>query len=126
MNLEQLVETRIKEMYEGGKTQVEIAELCNVTQSYIQRLLSGKQGAGGITIRVFCRMFPNATVSLNSGHQSITGSNVAVGNKGTVNQSINEDKITNKLSNIQSEIMAMGDLSAEHKVLLYQLLEKHK
>lgn len=126
MNLEQVVESHIRGLYESGKTQIEIAKLCDVPQPYIQRLLSGKQSAGGITIRVFCRMFPNATVSLNSGHQSITGSNVAFGNKGTVNQSINEDKITNKLSNIQSEIMAIGDLSAEHKVLLYQLLEKHK
>lgn len=124
MNLEQMVEARIKEMYEGGKTQVEIAELCNVTQSYIQRLLSGKQGAGGITIRVFCRMFPNATVNLHGDHNTtINGSNLAIRNSGgSVVQSID----STKFAQLQSKVIMEEGIPAEYKVAFLKLIEETK
>lgn len=123
MNLEELVEARIREMYESGKTQTEIAELCNVAQSYIQRLLSGKQNAGGITIRVFCRMFPNATVNLNGG-TTITAGNIAIKNHGTVQQSV--DSSTEKFSQLQTKVIMDDAIPAEYKVAFLKLIEESK
>ena len=126
MNLIEEITEYVRNQYAKGKTQVEIASECNVAHSYIQRILSDEQSAGSITIRVFCRMFPDATVCLKPGHQNISSSNIAISNNGTVNQSVNEDKTANKLTDIQAEIMSMEEISAEQKVLLFRLLEKHK
>lgn len=123
MNLEEVIEAHIRGLYESGKTQIEIAESCNVPQPYIHRLLSGKQNVGGITIRVFCKMFPNATVNLNGG-TTITAGNIAIKNHGTVQQSV--DSSTEKFSQLQTKVIMDDAIPAEYKVAFLKLIEEAK
>ena len=66
--LEEQILTSIRIDYEGGMTQVQLAEKYHTTQSYIQRILSGQQKTSGISLGQFERMFPNAKFDLGVTH----------------------------------------------------------
>lgn len=124
MNLVEEITEYIRKQYEEGKTQVEIANECNIAHSYIQRILHDDNSAGSITIRVFCRMFPNAVVNLHGDHNTtINGSNLAIRNSGgSVVQSID----STKFAQLQSKVIMEEGIPAEYKVAFLKLIEETK
>lgn len=84
MQVAKIVKDRIKAERDAGKTYQAIADKYHVTQAYIIYLLNGKRDCSGITLGVFERMFPNATVDLD-GRSPIVASRVASPGDGDIN-----------------------------------------
>ena len=81
MNIAQTVFETLRQEYDSGMTQEEVAAKHHVRHSQMQPILSGKRSAGGLRIETLDRMFPNATINLNgNGNNTITqvASNVKV------------------------------------------------
>lgn len=81
MNIAQTVFETLRQEYDSGMTQEEVAAKHHVRHSQMQPILSGKRSAGGLRIETLDRMFPNATINLNgNGNSTITqvASNVKV------------------------------------------------
>ncbi|MBS1371485.1 MAG: helix-turn-helix transcriptional regulator [Lentisphaeria bacterium] len=55
----------IREEYDSGKKQIEIARKFNVDQQIISRILSGDRSVSGMRLETIEKMFPNATIHLN-------------------------------------------------------------
>ena len=72
MKLIELIIKTIREEYQSGETQVQIAKRHNVPQAYIQRLLNGK--SNGLTLETLERMFPNLAIDLSSNDNSLVNS----------------------------------------------------
>ena len=64
----------LREIYNAGSTQQEIADRTGVSQSYVADLLSGKRPIDGLTLKKFNQLFPSATLSF--GNRSIGNNNV--------------------------------------------------
>ena len=71
----------LRDEYRNGRTQCDIAAKHNVTQSYIQCLLSGKRKPTGITLGTLQRMFPHATLDLRGASSSQVMQNCGNGNR---------------------------------------------
>lgn len=71
----------LRDEYMSGKTQCDIAAKHNVTQTYIQCLLSGKRKPTGITLGTLQRMFPRATLDLRGASSSQVMQNCGNGNR---------------------------------------------
>ena len=118
--LAELILRYIREEYSKGRTtQQEIADALNVDHPTINRLLSGKRSAEGLTIGTFDRMFPRAEIKL-------TGSSI---NAPTINNGTNSGVITggihtdeDRISRILDALMS-SDLPPESKVKAYQIIK---
>lgn len=71
----------LRDEYRSGRTQCDIAAKHNVTQTYIQCLLSGKRKPTGITLGTLQRMFPHATLNLRGASSSQVMQNRGNGNR---------------------------------------------
>lgn len=71
----------LRDEYRNGRTQCDIAAKHNVTQTYIQCLLSGKRKPTGITLGTLQRMFPHATLDLRGASSSQVMQNCGNGNR---------------------------------------------
>ena len=71
----------LRDEYRNGRTQCDIAAKHNVTQTYIQCLLSGKRKPTGITLGTLQRMFPRATLDLRGASSSQVMQNCGNGNR---------------------------------------------
>ena len=113
----------VKSEYNGGQlTQQEIADALNVDPPTINRLLSGKRTADGLTIGTFDKMFPRAEIKL-------TGGTV---NAPTINNGTNSGVITGgvhlcdeRITRILDALMS-SDLPPESKVKAYQIIKDTK
>ncbi|MBQ7731451.1 MAG: hypothetical protein IJT68_06400 [Lentisphaeria bacterium] len=104
MNIAQTVFETLRQEYDSGMTQEEVAAKHHVRHSQMQPILSGKRSAGGLRIETLDRMFPNATINLNgNGNNTITqvASNVKVNT-----QSINSGAAPGSVEQARSRIIA--------------------
>lgn len=104
MNIAQTVFETLRQEYDSGMTQEEVAAKHHVRHSQMQPILSGKRSAGGLRIETLDRMFPNATINLNgNGNSTITqvASNVKVNT-----QSINNGSPPGSVEQARSRIIA--------------------
>ena len=104
MNIAQTVFETLRQEYDSGMTQEEVAAKHHVRHSQMQPILSGKRSAGGLRIETLDRMFPNATINLNgNGNSTITqgASNVKVNT-----QSINNATAPGSAEQARSRIIA--------------------
>ena len=122
MLAEQILDYVRTEYNSGRKTQQEIAEALNVEHPTINRLLSGKRTADGLTIGTFDKMFPRAEIKL-------TGDTV---HAPTINNGTNSGIITGgihsreeRITRILDALMA-SDLPPESKVKAYQIIKETK
>ncbi len=115
MNIAQTVFETLRQEYDSGMTQEEVAAKHHVRHSQMQPILSGKRSAGGLRIETLDRMFPNATIDLNGNiSTSQTGTNNVVvhgENSGTVN---NGTQVSPRI--MQSQIKAAVD-AFRHEVI---------
>lgn len=65
----------IREEYDSGKKQIEIARKFNVDQQIISRLLSGERSVSGMRLETIEKMFPNATIHFNGDKVEIKDNN---------------------------------------------------
>ena len=104
MNIAQTVFETLRQEYDSGMTQEEVAAKHHVRHSQMQPILSGKRSAGGLRIETLDRMFPNATINLNgNGNSTITqvASNVKVNT-----QSINSGAAHGSAEQARTRIIA--------------------
>ena len=59
------ISKKLQEEYAAGKTQVELAQMYNVSQATINKLLTDPTASENLKVSFVKRMFPNATISLN-------------------------------------------------------------
>jgi DNA-binding transcriptional regulator LsrR (DeoR family) len=59
------ISKKLQEEYAAGKTQVELAQMYNVSQATINKLLTDPKASENLKVSFVKRMFPNATISLN-------------------------------------------------------------
>ena len=76
MGISTTVQEHLREERVAGKTFQAIADSHHIAQSYVVDLINGKRPITGISLGVFDRMFPHATVALD-GHAPIVASRVA-------------------------------------------------
>lgn len=69
--------TSMRELYDSGMTQQEIADKTGISRSYIRDLLSGKRDIDGLTLKKINQLFPDSALTL--GNRSI-GNNNTIGN----------------------------------------------
>lgn len=122
MLAEQIINYIREEYSKGRTTQQEIATALNVDHQTINRLLSGKRTADGLTIGTFDKMFPRAEIKL-------TGSSI---NAPTINNGTNSGVITGgvhlcdeRITQILDALMS-SDLPPESKVKAYQIIKETK
>ena len=101
----------IKEMYQSGKTQQEIAAELHTDQQSINRLLSGRRVASGLTIGTFEKMFPKAEIFLHG--VQVSGDH-SVNIQGGIHES----------SPSIDKILDSDDLTAEEKIKMIKVLKK--
>lgn len=125
MNLKDQILDILKKEYEAGKTQNMIAKKYNLTQTDVQRLLSGKRSVDKLSLKVFMRMFPNASINLTGDIVSVSADNNSSA-FGQVNGNISiSGKTTSGIpSDILKEIMSNKDLPASEKIELIKGLSK--
>ena len=81
MTISTQVHDALLDEYKSGKKQTELAKEHNISQQYINRLISGKRECGDITLKTLEKMFPNATLNLNGNGITQFASNVRVNNQ---------------------------------------------
>ncbi len=125
MNLKDQILDILKKEYKAGKTQNMIAKKYNLTQTDVQRLLSGKRSVDKLSLKVFMRMFPNASINLTGDIVSVSADNNSSA-FGQVNGDISiSGKTTSGIpSDILKEIMSNKDLPASEKIELIKGLSK--
>lgn len=125
MNLKDQILDILKKEYKAGKTQNMIAKKYNLTQTDVQRLLSGKRSVDKLSLKVFMRMFPNASINLTGDIVSVSADNNSSA-FGQVNGNISiSGKTTSGIpSDILKEIMSNKDLPASEKIELIKGLSK--
>lgn len=110
----------LREIYNAGSTQQEIADRTGVSQSYVADLLSGKRPIDGLTLKKFNQLFPHAILQLSGDTVSIRANrnsgNVVGVNHGTISQDC--------MSAIQSKILETKELTDEEKVKVLKVLQK--
>ena len=117
---EQILEYIRAEYNSGQKTQQEIADALNIEHPTINRLLSGKRSADGLTIGTFDKMFPNAKVDLTGTTALIS----APRNSGNVIGINNGTLESDCLSTVMDKILTTEELTAEEKVKVLKVLKK--
>lgn len=120
MSISTQIHDRLLEEYKSGKKQTELAKEHNISQQYINRLISGKRECGDITLKTLEKMFPLATLNL-SGNGIITqvASNVRVNN-----QSVSTEKSAESFRNEVVKRIISLDLSGDDlKKVLTALME---
>ena len=120
MLAEQIINYIREEYSKGRTTQQEIATALNVDHQTINRLLSGKRSADGLTVGTFDKMFPKAKIDL-------TGTNAVISapsNSGNVVGVNNGNISADCLSGVMNKILSTEELTAEEKVKVLKVLQK--
>ena len=111
----------IKEEYAKGRTtQQEIADALHIEHPTINRLLSGKRSADGLTIGTFDKMFPHAKIDLTGTTAEISAPQNSGAVVGVNNGSVSADC----LSSVMDKILSCDELTAEEKVKVLKVLKK--
>jgi CRISPR/Cas system CSM-associated protein Csm2 small subunit len=116
----------LRDEYDSGMTQDEIAKKHNVRQGQIQRILSGQGDAYGFSMQTIDKMFPKAEIYLDGNTQTINASgnaNVAQTISGNIDQSRHASGCTNTLDKILTRVLDHDEFNAEEKVKFMKFLK---
>ena len=108
------IRAAIRAEWEGGATQQEIADRANVTNPYINNLLSGKRKVESMKLETLFKLFPKAEIFLQGAQ--IAGDN-AIQVQGNLS-------VSDIISPIIDKILNDDTLSAEEKVKVLKVLKK--
>ena len=97
--------------WRSGATQREIADRANLTDAYINNLLSGKRKVETMKLETLFKLFPKAEIYLN-------GANIATDN---AHQVINSG---NNFELVAEKIINDDTLSADEKIKVLKVLHK--
>ena len=111
MKIYKEIQNRLIEEWRSGATQQEIADRANLTNAYINNLLSGKRKVETMKLETLFKLFPKAEINLN-------GANIATDN---AHQTIN---IGNAFEQTAEKIINDETLSAEEKIKFLRVLKK--
>lgn len=116
MDIYQKIIEALKQEYANGATYQELAAKYGVSYQYLRELIIGKKPVERMSLEIFFKLFPRATVTIsggivapvvNNGHNS--GSMIGVGN---------DQSATRK------KILESTELTAEEKIKMLKVLEK--
>ena len=107
---------RLKELYAGGRTYEEIADLTGISRSALGRVISGSRPPKNLTVDALLKAFPQATISL---HGEVVAPVINNGNNSGVMQTnvATLDCVVNKI--LESE-----ELSDSEKIKVLKVLKK--
>lgn len=122
MTIQDEILAALKDEYASGKTQKEIGEKHGLTQTDVQRLLSGDRKVDGLKLKTFLRMFPNASINLNGNTVNVRSDNGSTAFGVVAGDVNNVGQIPRELI---SAVLADKSLSiAERAQLLKELYKK--
>lgn len=105
------IQERLVAEWRAGSTQQEIADRANLTNAYINNLLSGKRKVETMKLETLFKLFPHAEINLN-------GSQIAGDHAVQIMNSAGDFEKT------AEKILADETLSAEEKVKFLKVLKK--
>jgi hypothetical protein len=70
--MEYKIAKTIKEEYESGKSQREIATKYNISQALVYKIMTDPKAEQSLKLSFIEKMFPNATLSLNGANYDVT------------------------------------------------------
>ena len=116
MDIYETIIDALKKEYAAGSTYQELSQKYGISYQYLRELIIGKKPVERMSLEMFFKLFPRATVSIsggivapvvNNGHNS--GFMVGVGND---------------QSETRKKILESSDLTAEEKIKMLKVLEK--
>ena len=115
----------LKERYNKGATQREIAIDAGCSHQYISKLLNGTLDPSRMSLKTFFKLFPNARIIFDGDRRMgdvhhNTNSPVIQGDGNTIGAASGEETAARFLK----RIMASDDIDAETKVKLYNLFNR--
>lgn len=115
---------RIKDRYERGETQKEIADKAGCSHQYISKLLHGELQPGKMSLELLEKLFPGVRVVFSDEYSTDihhnTNSSIVTGDGKIVNHG-NQAEETAK--EFLKRVMASSEIDAETKVKLYNMLD---
>ncbi len=102
----------LRQEWQNGATQQEIADRANVTNPYINNLLSGKRKVESMKLETLFKLFPQAEINL-SGAQ-LAGDHVV-----RIQGGVSMDT-----RNLMNKILSTDELSDAEKVKVLKVLQK--
>ena len=106
----------LKQEYADGATYQELAAKYGVSYQYIRELIIGSKPVERMSLEIFFKLFPRATVTISGGIVAPVVNNGH--NRGTM------IGVGTDLSEARKKILASTELSAEEKIKMLKVLEK--
>lgn len=123
MNIQELLQSWLVSLYNGGKTDEELAEMAGTSRVHINRLRHGKFPFEKVKLETLLKLFPNMRIELGD---TITASHSAV-NNGTNNGSMTvNNQTTDGSEPVKSALRSAvlkSDMCSDCKVKILTLLE---
>lgn len=120
MDLYESILEALKQQYDDGATYQEMADKFGASYTHIYNLLKGNRPISGISLDLFFKIFPKASVSLNGDaaavHASGTNGNVVGVNNGTIGADC--------ISAAIDKILDSDELSDAEKIKVMKVLKK--
>ena len=102
----------LRQEWQNGATQQEIAERANVTNPYINNLLSGKRKVESMKLETLFKLFPQAEINLS-------GAQLAGDHAVQIQGGVSMDT-----RNLMNKILSTDELSDAEKVKVLKVLQK--
>lgn len=121
-NISDQVYDWLREQYDNGMTQVELAQKTGLHQGELCQILSGKKSVERMRIETIQRILPRAILNID-GSPSVSGVGVVVG-KNISDVAINANtSCTEKMTAIKNAILDSETLSPEAKVEVLKIIK---
>lgn len=110
----------LRERWESGETQQNIAKKAHISQAYLCDLISGKSDIEGLTVKKLNALFPEASLNLRGDSVSIHADH----NSGNV-VGVNRGRISSDcMTAVIDKILESEELSDAEKVKVMKVLKK--
>lgn len=116
MNIYQTILDELKREYAEGATYQELSEKYGVSYQYLRELIIGKKPVERMSLEMFFKLFPRATVTINGGIVAPV-----------VNNGLNSGSMVgvhNDMAEARRKVLAAADLTADEKIKMLKVLEK--
>lgn len=105
----------LKQEYADGATYQELASKYGISYQYLRELIVGKKPAERMSLEIFFKLFPNASVMISG---EIVAPVVNNGNNGSITGVVCD------ISEARKKILASDDLTSDEKIKVLKVLEK--
>lgn len=116
---------KIKEMYDNGMTQDEIARKVSLSRATIQFYVNGTKKPKNLTVNSLLKVFPNCKISLNGDSINNAAGIIQQGNNNQINQKNFAFDKQDFIKYLSSNILKDNDLNNDEKIKFLQILDKH-